>query len=456
MEMKKGIVLFFTVIISGYYFSINVLAESDAERRKRLEAELQNVERQILTQQRLVEDKQTERQSLERDMAIIDGQIKNAQLGIQARSVSINQLALQIREKEGMLEVLEDKQRRQKDSLSDLMRKSSMINDFSLVETVLSKKTFSDFFSSFANYQSLKISLSESLGVLRDIKEDTFDQKNQLESKQETEAEMKLVQELEKQRIEEKEKEKEQILNITKGEEASYQQLLESQQKTAAELRNQLFQLLGGGGGIPFPEAVSLAKYAEGKTGVPAATILAILEQETNLGSHLGSCIYNDVLGGRTVMHPDRDAPVFLAIADILGFDPRGRQVSCPIVSGGEYYGWGGAMGPSQFIPSTWAVYGGIVNTGNGFVYSAANDAIRAINGGTGPANPFNNQDAFLATALLLRDNGANGTYAGDRLAALRYYAGWGGANNPANAFYGDQVMNRKSRLANDIRVLGN
>jgi len=454
--MKKGIVFVLLVLVSGYYFSIGVSAESDAERRKRLEEELQKVERQILTQQRLVEDKQTERQSLERDMAIIDGQIKNAQLGIQARSVSINQLALQIREKEGMLEVLENKQRRQKTSLADLMRKSAMMSDFSLVETILSKKSFSDFFYSLANYQSLKLSLNDSLSVLRDIKEDTFDQKNQLELKQETEAEMKLVQESEKKRIEAKEKEKEEILKITKGEEASYQQLLQSQQKTAAELRNQLFQLLGGGGGIPFPDAVALAKYAAGKTGVPAATILAILEQETNLGSHLGSCIYNDVLGGRTVMHPDRDAPVFLAIADILGFDPRSRQVSCPIISGGEYYGWGGAMGPSQFIPSTWAVYGGIINTGSGWVYSSANDAIRAINGGTGPANPFNNQDAFLATALLLRDNGANGTYAGDRLAALRYYAGWGGANNPANAFYGDQVMNRKSRLENDIRVLGN
>jgi membrane-bound lytic murein transglycosylase B len=121
---------------------------------------------------------------------------------------------------------------------------------------------------------------------------------------------------------------------------------------------------------------------------------------------------------------------------------------------GGQPVGWGGAMGPSQFIPSTWAAYGGIVNTGSGWVYNQASDAIRRINDGTGPANPWNNQDAFLATALLLRDNGANGTFAGDRLAALRYYAGWGGASNPANAFYGDQVMNRKAKFVGQIRVL--
>ena len=111
-------------------------------------------------------------------------------------------------------------------------------------------------------------------------------------------------------------------------------------------------------------------------------------------------------------------------------------------------------MGPSQFIPSTWAIYGGIVNRGNGWEYDKSADAIRRINGNSSAANPFNNQDAFIATALLLRDNGANGTYASDRLAALRYYAGWGGASNPANAFYGDQVMNRKARLTNEIKII--
>ena len=111
-------------------------------------------------------------------------------------------------------------------------------------------------------------------------------------------------------------------------------------------------------------------------------------------------------------------------------------------------------MGPSQFIPSTWAVYGGVVKSGSTWVYNESSDAIRRINGTGSAANPFNNRDAFLATALLLRDNGATGSYAADRMAALRYYAGWGGASNPANAFYGDGVMNRKAKFEGQIRVL--
>lgn len=435
--------------------TLDALAETEAERRTRLETELQNVERQMLTQSRLVEDKQLERRSLERDVSLIEGEIKQAQLGIQARSLAITQLSDQIGEKEVVLDILEGKLKKQREALADLVRKSSLVTDYSLVEVMLSKQSFSEFFTDVATFNSLKESLNESLSTLHTIQTDTITQKDQLATKQETEAEMKTIQELEKKEIEKKEREKEQILAVTKGEELAYQKLLESQQKTAAELRNALFQLLGGGGGIAFPTAVELAKYASRQTGVQAGLVLAILEQETNLGSNLGSCIYNDMRGGKEVMHPDRDAPIFVAISTILGFDARSKQVSCPIVSNGERYGWGGAMGPSQFIPSTWAIYGGIVNSGSGWTYSQADDAIRRINGSGLPANPFNNQDAFLATALLLRDNGADGTYANDRRAALRYYAGWGGASNPANSFYGDQVMNRKARLDGDIKVLG-
>ena len=443
------------VILLGLLTPVSLFAETEAERRERLEKELQNVEQQILQQQVLVEDKRLERQSLERDLDLIDAEITKAQLGIRARSVAIEQLTDQIGDKEVVIDILTERQATQRQSLGELIRQTNEVDDFSLVEVLLSNQSFSEFFEDFESYRSVNESLKNSLHALEEIKIDTAEQVNSLEEKKLTEAEMKQVQELQKQEIEKKEAAKEEILAVTKGQEEAYQQLLEQQQKTAAELRNELFQLLGGGGGIPLPEAVSLAQYAEGKTGVPAALILAILEQETNLGSNLGSCAYNDTRAGRAVMHPDRDQPVFEAIASILGFDARTRQVSCPLISGGQRIGWGGAMGPSQFIPSTWAIYGGIVNNGSGYVYSEAQDAIRRINGNNTPADPFKNRDAFLATALLLRDNGANGTYGGDRLAALRYYAGWGGASNPANAFYGDQVMERKAKFVGQIRVLG-
>ncbi len=457
--MKLGHILLGTVVAvamiapSWLYVQVVSAQESAAERRERLERELEVVERQILTQRRLVEDTQLQAQSLERDIRVIEGQIQQAQLGIQARAITINQLGQEINEKQEVLEILAERLARQRESLAELVRQRAKMDDISMVEVLLSTRQFSDFFSEYDNFQMVKHSLNESLSILHQIRQDTQLQKNQLEGKQLTEEELKRRQELERAEIERKEREKAAVLSATRGQEAEYQRLLQAQERTAAELRTALFQLLGGGGAIPFPEAVSLAQYASRQTGVSPALILAILQQETNMGSHLGSCVYSETRGGSPVMHPDRDAPVFLAIAQILGFNPDRQQVSCPLIQrNGQRLGWGGAMGPSQFIPSTWAIYGGIVNTGSGWVYDASQDAIRAINRTSGPANPWNNQDAFLATALLLRDNGAASN---PRLAALRYYAGWGGATRPENQFYGDQVMRHMQRFEQEIRILG-
>lgn len=433
----------------------SVTAETDAERKLRLETELQNVERQILKQQVLVEDKQLERQSLERDMQILDAQIKKAKLGIQARALAIEQLGGQIEDKASVIDELSDRLDRQRQSLGQLLRKTQEIDDYSLVEIMLGKQQFSRFFEDLESFQSIKSSLNQSLSILKEIKSDNEEQKSSLEIKQLSEAQLKEMQEQERKATELREKEKGKILTVTKGEEKAYQTLLESQQKTASQIRAQLFSLSGGGAAIPFPIAVDYAESASKQTGVPTALILAILEQESSYGSNIGSCSFNDIVQGKPVMHPDRDQPVFLVVASIVGFDPKSQQVSCPWIRSGERIGWGGAMGPSQFIPSTWAMYGGVVNNGNGWVYDKGSDKIRSLTGKGSASSPFNNQDAFMATALLMRDNGAaGGTYKAQWTSAVRYFAGWGGATNPINFPYGDNVMARKARLESEIKIL--
>lgn len=448
------IIAFFLCLLCAFPYVGH--AETDAEKRARIEAQLQQVEKQMLVQQQLVDGKKQERQSLERDLGILDAEVRKAQLGIQARAIAIASLTEQIGDKEELLSILNERLVKQRSSLSELIRQTDATDDFTLAEVLLSNKNFSDFFTDVESFRSVKKSLNDSLQVLHEIKGDTQTQKMSLEEKQLEEARLKQTQELEKKSIEQKEREKGQILTVTKGEEAAYQELLISQQKTASQLRAQLFSLLGGSGPIPFPEAVALAQVAGDATGVSPALVLAVVEQESNYGSFTGSCLVGDIRAGKSVMHPDRDAPVFLAIAEILGFDAATQNVSCPLLrSDGSRIGWGGAMGPLQFIPSTWAIYGGIVSNGSGgYTYSRTSDAIRSLTGGSVASNPFNKQDAFMAAALLLRDNGATGTFASDRLAALRYYAGWGGASQPGNQFYGDQVMERKARLEGDIKTL--
>ncbi len=425
-------------------------ATASAEEKEECKKILSQIDQQILEQQRLVEQKQAERQSLERDVGLLEAEIRKSQLGIQARSIAIRELNDQIGDKAAVVSVLDERSEKQKQSISTLLRKTQEIDDNSLAELVLSNRSFSEFFADFEDYRTVNNSLRESVQVLYEIKRDTLDQKQSLEEKQTEEARQKQLQEAEKATIEMKEAEKSNILEVTKGQEAVYQAHLAESQRTAAQLRAALFDLAGGSGRIPFTEAVQLAKFAGAKTGVSPSFILAILEQESEFGANIGQCTYDEIRNGRAAMGPG-SVPVFKVMAEVLGFDMATQKVSCPLS-----YGWGGAMGPSQFIPSTWALYGGYVNTGNDvFVYNAAQDSLRQLLGINSPSSPFRNQDAFMATSLLMRDNGATaGTYQAEWTAAIRYYSGWNGINNPRNHFYGDQVMQRKARLEAEIRTL--
>lgn len=97
-------------------------------------------------------------------------------------------------------------------------------------------------------------------------------------------------------------------------------------------------------------------------------------------------------------------------------------------------------MGPAQFIPSTWILY---------------KDRIAKATGDN-PPNPWSARDAVFATAILMMDNGADAqTPAAERLAALRYLAGWKNATKSAYAFYGDNVMDFAADFQTQINVIG-
>jgi len=97
-------------------------------------------------------------------------------------------------------------------------------------------------------------------------------------------------------------------------------------------------------------------------------------------------------------------------------------------------------MGPAQFIPSTWKQYA---------------DRIAQVTGQT-PANPWDPRTATFAAAILMDDNGASAqTPAAERLAALRYLAGWKNASKSAYAFYGNEVMSLAAKFQQQIDILG-
>ncbi|MBL4644599.1 MAG: hypothetical protein JKX80_01905 [Candidatus Pacebacteria bacterium] len=447
-----AITLLFTVSVSVAY------AETEAERKSRLEAELSKIEGEIKVQQVLLDSKSGERRSLERDVALLDGAINQAQLGIRQRNLTIAQIASDVEDRNLAVQALDEKMLREKASLSKLIRKTNEIDELSFAEMILGSNDLSTIFSDLDSFEVVKISLSNSFELIADTRGAIQSQKYALQDEQVEEQELRQLQVIEKRQVESRKDEKDGILTVTKGQEKIYQKLIKEKEKSAAEIRSTLFALRGTAA-IPFGDAYDFAKRASVSTGVRPALILAILKQGSELGENVGSCnrpgdppekawdrimpgplhYANYVANGNSCRGANSpcswrdDQSIFKKITAKLGLDHRVTPLSCPI--GGNIGGWGGAMGPSQFIPSTWQSY---------------EKKIASIVG-VGTASPWNPQHAITGTALLMADNGADkGTRDSERLAALRYFAGWGNANKPVYAFYGNSVM----RLVGDFEDL--
>lgn len=421
-----------------------VFAQSASElvgsRRAQLETELQQLEQQISGFDSLIEKKQQEAGSLERDISIIDADINRTKLEIRRKSLAIGELGVSIDEKSLAIEAMTGKVEKEKESLAEAMRSLHEYDDIALVEILLGYDDLSDFFRDIDTLDSLQFAIQISFNELRTDIEKTKVVREDLEGKKSEETQLRALQEVERRTLEAREDEKQDILTVTRGQESGYRALADAKRRDAASIRSQLF-LLQGSPAIPFEKALEHAEFASHLTSVRAAFILGIIAQESELGQNIGQCNLPDdppVYKWQNVMKPTRDHTPFLEITSELGLDPSQMPVSCPMRdSSGARVGWGGAMGPAQFIPSTWVLY---------------RNAITKITGSS-PPNPWEPRDAFVASALLLRDNGARGTRDSELRAAAKYFAGsnW---NSYLGRSYANQVMAKVDTYQEQITFL--
>lgn len=406
-------------------------AETQDEREARLRAELEQVEKEQAETQQILSNTQKQSASLKRDITILDTKIKSAQLNIKAKNILIESLGKDISVKEQTIEDLLNRIERGRESLSQIMRKTNEADDVTLPEIILSKNSLSDALADLDNFEFIEQSLKITFEEIRTAKAQTEDEKTVLDNRRNQEMDARYSIQQEEKNIKSNQSEKQRLLNISKNNEMTYSQLLAEKERKAAEIRAALFSLRDVQA-IPFGDALRFANTASQATGVRPAFLLAILTQESALGANVGSCYLTNTDTGAgasaktgnvfsNVMKPTRDVGPFIEITKSLGLDYKKTLVSCP-----QSVGWGGAMGPAQFIPSTWMLF---------------KDRIaRAL--GISLPNPWNPLDAFMASAIYLGDLGAKGgSYTKEQNAACKYYSGKSCSASSLVRSYGTQVM---------------
>ncbi len=435
--------LLLSFCVLGLFFShtFSAYAITDAEQEAQWRAELAQTEADIAKWQSILDSTKANTKSLQNEAAILNAKIKEAQATIKKRTIAIEQLNKDIQAKTKTIGNLEDKIERGHDSLAQLLRQTNEIDQTSLPEIILGNKDISDFFADIDSFQMIKRSMQELFATIRETKVVTEKEKADLDIKKNKEIDTKALVEAQKKQVEANEKQKQYLITVNKTQEKTYEQVLAERQKKAAEIRAALFKLRDTAA-ISFGDALVYAQAASAKTGVRAAFLLAILTQESNLGQNVGSCLVTDITNGdgkgkntgtvfEKVMKSPRDTVPFEAITTRLGMSWMNTPVSCP--PGTKYTstrGYGGGMGPSQFIPSTWELFKSKVGS--------------ALGVSADSADPWNPQHAFMATAIYMKELGAvSGSYTAERNAACKYYSGssCSSTRKPPNMFYGESVM---------------
>ena len=442
--MKKFLtfLIFCLFVVAPFYISAQTSAcdaNTAGKSREQLQADLDACNQEIAQWQATLDATKQQSASYARDVAALTAKINAAQANIKAKNVAIAGLAKDIATKQGQIDVLNGRINKGHVAIADILRKTNDLDSYSLPEAILSDQNFSEFFADFDSYAATEESLANLFADLRDTRTQTEVEKAELAKQKDAQAAAKAAIEAAKKEVEAAQADKKVLLAQSQTAEKTYSQVLADRQAKAAQIRAILFPLVDAGA-IPFGTALQYAQQASSATGVRPALILGILQQESNLGANVGRCVITDLSSGQTRsvttgllysngINPTRDLPVLQTLLATLGRDPLNTKVSCPVAGVG---GYGGAMGPTQFIPSTW---------------STLQSRIASATGHATP-DPWNAQDAIMATALYLQDRGAaSQNYYDERNAACKYYSGRACSAARYIASYGNAVMSRASTI---------
>jgi len=449
-----------SLLLSIFMLSaVLVAAEEDCNTRKECEALLEKYEADIKELEGVIGQTEQEKKTLQNQINALRSKVQQLDLQIQQGNVMIKDLGYQIDDTEASIEQISLKVEDLRSKLANILQTIGEQDQQSIVEVLLAGKTLSDFFDNLMALESLNFKSQELLSEIKDFKITLEEQIQTLDGEKRDLERIVQLQYLQKQQSQTTKQEQESLLRMT---EAQYQQYLKEKEvveKAADEIRAKIVDLIGIpiGEAPEFGELLEIAEDVAKVVGIRPAFLLGIISQESALGRNIGQCyVTNSQTGGgvyigsnkpvNRIMHATRDLPIFLRIAgdnfsqmpvscwipicystrtSYLSLTYNNISVSstgniiCP--AGYAPYGFGGAMGPAQFIPSTWKMY------------ESRLTSLFKIN----KPNPWNVKDALAASSLYLSELGAtNKTRANEIAAANRYFGS-------SYSSYGNQVIQR-------------
>lgn len=412
-NLKLKIICLLVLCFLAWNANISFATQTDSQQQD-LKTKIENLRSQIQQYQQEIDSKGQQEESLQGDISNIDKDIAKIELQMQETGLVIESLNIDISNKQTEIDAMQKEVDAKKVLLSRFMQELYEQGNATPVEMALGKEVFSDYFFQADALSSFEERTKEIYDQFVFLREGLKQEKDDLLSRKEEQMNLKAIQNDQQRVLDGQKSAKNFLLSQTRNE----KQALASQMDN---LQQQLSALQSLGEPISIDEAISAARYASGLTNVAPEFLLGVLRVESGLGTNVGGGRY------KTDMNPDQ-WDTFKKICSGLGMDPNKMPVSRRACYNSDAKdgcgGWGGAMGPAQFMPSTWMGY---------------KSKVEKLTGKS-PASPWDIKDALVAMGAKL--GSVDGVTAGDRKAwakaAAMYLAG---GNWNDYSWYSDRVL---------------
>ncbi|MBD3300420.1 MAG: hypothetical protein GF347_03650 [Candidatus Moranbacteria bacterium] len=445
MKLKNSKILFLIISFNFCFFlnALEVLSQERAEPREAKEEEAATEEEQAeeSDKEKIIKEKKAELEKAEKNIIKLKaktsyyyGEVNSLQNILSRMNKEIEQMEISINnskneiqrtndlieKRKAQIEIEKVRLENKREILAQYLKTYNRNSSNSALEVLVRKSGFKGYFQELNAYREVSNDINLMIGEIKTQKQKLENQVSKLNNSKRKLESLMAFKNNQKLELEQKKSSKEELLAITQGKEEKFQELLEKEEDLAVKLNTELTLIESMGMIIDFDDALKSARYASKLTGVRVPYLLGILKVESNLGANVGRGNYKED------MHPVQQ-PIFEEICRNLEYDPEIMPVSkkpCYKDEEGNCTGWGGAMGPAQFMPSTWKGY---------------EEKIRELTEKK-KADPWNLDHAILAMAVKVSK--VEGVSSGDResehKAANIYLAGGNWENY---TWYGDRVL---------------
>ena len=434
MNNKKSLFFISLFLFSIFYFLTSSSSADVQQEISERERQIQELERQKEEYEREILEKQGAAKTLQNEIFIFDTRIKQLQLEIRTLDLAIQKTGLEIDETVKSIDEALSKIEKIKRSLGEFLRLVYQSDQENLFEILLKNRDLSDFFGNLESIRDSQEKAQFTIKELKQLKTELEQRQDQLGQRRTEQVGLRNIQEIQKREVDSRKKEKDNILKVTKGEEKKFQQLAKQTDQDIEKIRNQIRFLLEQG--ITLEEALKFGQLAAIRVGIRPAFLLAILDVESGLGRNVGTGnwlddMYNCYKRRGKPTRAETEKSAFFAVIGKLGLSSDSVKVSRA-----PNYGCGGALGPAQFIPSTWLIY----------------EAEVARLTGHNPPNPWSIEDAFMAAAVYLANSGATSqNQTAEIKAANAYLSGKANCRQSICRYYSNLVLQKAGQIEKDL-----